>query len=184
MVRARRSPLAGAAPLSPQRKWRAITLSTLLLVPAYLSLLTGLVSGASDDRQAPNPGPYVAFGLCLLPFVFMALAFLSDHPRAPAAVVKAMGLALAVGIPVSALAADAVTGLVAAVGAGGVAALRSDDAHTWRARATAVGVASVYAFVMLRVASEPTLLVAPALPLTAIGIADHLYERRKERTGR
>ena len=45
-----------------------------------------------------------------------------------------MALALAIGIPVSALAADAVTGFVAGIGAGGIVALRSDVERPWRAR--------------------------------------------------
>lgn len=181
-LRARRSILAGAAPLSPRRKWRAITLATLLLVPAYWSVLVGLVSMAVEDRgDAPNAGAFIAFGLCLVPFVFVALAFLSEHPRAPQAVVKAMALALLVGIPVSALAADAVTGFVAAIGAGGIVSLRADLSDSWKARALGVLVAAVYTFLMIRLAGDLVLIVAPALPLSAIGVADHLAERRRER---
>jgi hypothetical protein len=182
--RSRRSASAGAAPLPPQRKWRAILLSTLVLVPAYWSFLVGLVSGASSDADAPAAAPFLAFGLALVPFVFIALAFLSEHPRAPGAVVKAMLLSLLVGIPVSALAADAVTGLVAGIGAGGVVALRSDENESWKARALAVVLASVYVFVTVRLAGDVVLIVAPALPLSAIGVADHLSERRKEREAR
>jgi hypothetical protein len=181
VARSERSPLAGATPLSPRRKWRAILLATLLLVPAYWSILAGLVAVVSDDRDAPNAGLFIAFGLSLIPFVFLALAFLSEHPRAPGATLRAMGLALLVGIPVSALAADAVTGLVAGVGAGGVAALRPDDSSTWKARAIGVLVASLYVFVLLRTTGDLVLLVAPALPFSAIGVADHLAERRAER---
>ena len=47
--------------------------------------------------------------------------------RAPGGRLRAMGLCLLVGIPVSALAADAVTGIVAGVGAGGIVALRADE---------------------------------------------------------
>jgi len=179
--RARRSSPAGAEPLPPRRKWRAILLATLLLVPAYWSLLAGLVSVASEDRRgAPNAGPFIAFGLALVPFVFVALAFLSEHPRAPMAVVKAMTLALLVGIPVSALAADAVTGFVAGVGAGGIAALRADLVHNVRARGIAILVVSAWAFVTVRTVAEAALLLAPALPFTSIGVADHLSERRRE----
>jgi hypothetical protein len=182
VTRARRSPLAGAEPLSPRRKWRAITIATLLLVPSYWSILVGLVSVASDDpRGAPPAGPYLAFGLSFVPFVFIALAFLSEHPRASGAVVRAMGLALLVGIPASALAGDAVTGYVAGVGAGGVAALRADLYHSRRARAVAVLAASVYVFFMLRTAGDVALLLAPILPFTSIGVADHLSERKEER---
>lgn len=182
--RRRRPASAGAAPLPPKRKWRAILLATLVLAPAYWSLLVGLVAGASSDADAPAAAPFVAFGLALIPFVFVALAFLSEHPRAAAAVVKAMLLTLAVGVPVSALAADGVTGLVAGIGAGGVVALRGDEGETWKARALAVAVTAAYVFVTVRIAGDVVLIVAPALPLSAIGVADHLSEGRKERQAR
>jgi hypothetical protein len=158
-------------------------LATLVLVPSYWSVLAGLVSVASDSADAPPAGPFIAFGLALIPFVFVALAFLSEHPRAPGAVVKAMGLALVVGIPVSAIAADAVTGLVAAVGAGGIAALRADRADAWKARAIAVLAVSIYVYLMIRLAGDATLLLAPTLPFTCLGVADHLAERRNEKAG-
>jgi hypothetical protein len=174
--RARGSPLAGAEPLSPRRKWRAITLATLLLVPSYWSVLAGLVSVASDRPDAPTAGPFIAFGLSLVPFVFIVLAFASEHPRAPGAVIKAMGLALVVGIPVSALASDAVTGFVAGVAAGGIAALRPEPISTSKARWVAVLVATMASFLLVRTVGEVALLLAPVLPFTSIGIADHLAE--------
>jgi hypothetical protein len=149
-----------------------------------MSVLVGLVSLASDKENAPNAGPYIAFGLALVPFVFIALAFLSEHPRAPGAVVKAMVLALLVGIPVSALAADAVTGFVAAIGAGGVAALRPETGSDWKARWIAVLAATVASFLLVRTAGEVALLIAPVLPFTSIGVADHLSERRREKEAR
>lgn len=176
----RRAP-AGMDPLSPQRKWRAITFATLLLAPAVWSLLGGIVAVASDESGGPAPGAAIALGLALLPFVFIVLAFSSEHPRAPGAVFKAMGLCLAVGIPVSALAADAVTGIVAGVGAGGIVALRADRAHDWRVRAGAVAVAASYSFVLARVAGPVVLVAAPIFPFTGIGLADHLSEWRRAR---
>ena len=181
MALQRRSGQAGAEPLPPARKWRAILLATLLLAPGYWSLMAGLVSIASDRASAPAAGPLIAFGLALVPFVFVALAFLSEHPRAPGAVVRAMGLCLLVGIPVSALAQDAVTGMVAGLGAGGIVALRADLEHTWKARAIAVLAVAAYVFLLLRVAPEVALVITPALPFTAVGVADHLSERRRER---
>jgi hypothetical protein len=177
----RRGSPTGMVPLSPQRKWRAITLATLVLVLAFWSMLAGLVAAASDEPDAPNPAPAIAFGLALIPFVFVVLAFMSEHPRPSSAVLRAMGLALLIGIPVSALAGDAVTGIVAGVGAGGVAALRRDDDSTTRSRAIAVVVAAVYTYVLVRVAGGVVLLPAPIFPFTAIGIADHLSERSAER---
>lgn len=172
------------APLPPRKKWRAITVATLLLIPGYWFMLNGLVSAAAAGSDGPSTAPLIAFGLAIIPFVFMVLAFLSEHPRAPGAVLRAMALALVVGIPLSALAADAVTGLVAGIGAGGIAALRADLDHDWRSRAIAVLAVSAFVFLLLRVAFAPALLLAPALPFTAIGVADHLSERRREAAGR
>jgi hypothetical protein len=181
VARARPSPLAGAEPLAPRKKWRAIMLTTLLLVPGYWSLMAGLVSAASDRKSAPAAGPFIAFGLALVPFVFVALAFLSEHPRAPGAALRAMGLCLVVGVPISAVAGDAVTGLVAGLGAGGIAALRVDADHGWRSRALAVLAVTACVFLLVRLAPEVILLLSPALPFTSIGVADHLSERRRDR---
>lgn len=184
MARAKRSVLAGVKPLSPRRKWRAITVATLLLVPGYWSLVTGLVAEGSHKESAPFAAPYIAFGLVLLPFVFLVLAFLSEHPRASGATAKALILTILVGAPVSAFAGDAVTGFVAGVGAGGIVAMRAEVANNWKARAIAVLAVSVYVFILLRSASVIALLLAPVLPFTSIGVADHLSERRREREAR
>jgi hypothetical protein len=184
VARAKRSVLAGVKPLSPRRKWRAITVATLLLVPGYWSLVTGLVAEGSHKESAPFAAPYIAFGLVLLPFVFLVLAFLSEHPRASGATAKALILTILVGAPVSAFAGDAVTGFVAGVGAGGIAAMRAEVANNWKARAIAVLAVSVYVFILLRSASVIALLLAPVLPFTSIGVADHLSERRREREAR
>jgi hypothetical protein len=179
--RGRRTPLAGSATLSPQRKWRAITIATVVLAPAMWSIVIGAVAAGSEDADAPAAGPLLALGLCVIPFVFLALAFLSEHPRPSSGVSAAMVLCVLVGIPVSAFAGDAVTGLVAGIGAGGVVALRADLDHTWKARALAVLAASAYAFVFVRLAGELLLLISPVLPFTSLGIVDHLSERRAMR---
>jgi hypothetical protein len=153
-----------------------------VLAPGVWSLLGGLVAVATEDGDGgPAAGPAIAFGLSVLPFAFVVLAFASEHPRAPGAVLRAMGLCLLVGIPISALAADAVTGIVAGVGAGGMAALRADPAHDWRVRAGAVAVAVAYTFVLARVAGPAVLVAAPVFPFTALGLADHLSEWRLAR---
>ena len=92
-----------------------------------------------------------------------------------------MALSLLVGIPVSAIASDAVTGLVAGLGAGGIVALRADVDHSWKARAIAVAAVAIYTAFLLRTIPEVALVIGPALPFTSIGIADHLSERRRDR---
>lgn len=181
--RTTRPPTPVVESLNPRRKWRIITLATLLLVPGYWILLAGLVAGGSKAKGGPNAGAALALGLAVIPFVFIVLAVLSGRPRWPGAVAKAMGMAVLVGIPVSALAGDAITGIVAGVGAGGAIALRRDEAHDLRTRATAIAFAALYTFALVRSVSLLALLPAPMLPLTAIGIADHVSERRQARAG-
>jgi hypothetical protein len=169
-------------PLPAARKWRAITVATLVFAPGYWLMLAGLVSLASEDTDAGPSASAVAFGIAMIPFVFMVLAFLSEHPAAPVAVLKAMGLALLIGIVVSALAGDAVTGIIAGVGAGGICALRRDEPQTTGARVWAVVIAALYTYVLVRSIGAPALVPAVVFPLTALGLADHLAERRRERT--
>jgi hypothetical protein len=92
-----------------------------------------------------------------------------------------MGLTLLIGIPVSALAADAVTGFVAGIGAGGIVALRTDVDRPWKARILAVLVVTAWAFVTVRLVPEAAVLLAPILPFTSVGVADHLVLLRRER---
>ena len=177
-----RDPAAGAAPLPPERLWRALILTTLLLVPSFWALLAGLVAAGDDSADAgPNAGAAIAFGLALLPFVFVAAAFLTQHPAAPRAVLRAMGLSLLVGIPVSALAGDAVTGLVAGVGAGAIVTVRRERAASLRPRVAAVAGATVYTFVLVRLAGPIALLSAPVFPFTSVGLADMVVARRSAR---
>ena len=168
-------------PLSPKRKWRAITVATLLLVPGYWSLLAGLVGTAVDDADAPDVGGSLALGVAVMPFVFIVLAFMTEQPRAPRAVLRAMGMSLLIGLPAMAIAGDAVSGIVAGVGAGGIVAIRSEPEYGWRARAAAVALATIYTFVLVRTGSLLVLLPAPVFPLTAIGLADHYVEWRADR---
>ena len=177
----RHSGTAGTGPLSPQRKWRAIALATLVLTPAIWALLAGLVAIAAHDRVDAPAAAAIVFGLALIPVALIVLALASEHPSASAAVTRAMGLGLLVGIFVSAGAADAVTGLVAGVGAGGIVALRADEAHGWRMRAVGVAVAAGYTFVLARSAGGMVLVVAPIFPFTSLGLADHLSEWRLAR---
>jgi hypothetical protein len=185
VLRGRRSSRrrGGIEPLTPRRRWMTITVATAVLAPAYWTMLVGLIGFASDDSDlsATAAAGALAFGLSVVPFVFIVLAFMSSHPSAPGAVIKAMLLFLAVGISVSALATDAVSGLVAGVGAGGIAALRADLAHEWKHRAVAVAIATVYAFVLARVLPPAVIVTGPVFPLTAIGMADQWSERRRSR---
>jgi len=170
-----------AHPISPPQRWRAILLATLLLAPAVWSVLIGLVAaGADGEPGAPGTAALVV-GLALLPFSFVVLAVSSEHPHVGASVGRAVGLLLLVGIPVSAVAGDAVTGIVAGVGAGGMASLRADPLHDWRWRAGSVAIGAAYCFVLARTAGPIVLVVAPVFPFSGLGLADHLAGWRGQR---
>jgi len=166
-------------PVSPRRKWLAIGVATVLLVVSYAAILVSLVAAETDG--GPDPGPAFAFGLGVTPFVFVTLAFLSRHRRAPGAVLKAMGLAVLVALPVSVVMQDAITGLVAGYGAGGVVALRAEAVHSWKARAVAVALTSLYVAILVRVIIEAGLIAGATLPLVSIGVADSFVEFRAAR---
>lgn len=175
----------GLEPLDPRRKWITITVATVVLAPAWWLMLVGLIALGTEDSDVGGPTAVgaLAFGLAVVPFVFIVLAFGSWHPSAPGAVVRAMSLFALVAIPVSAIAADAVTGLVAGAGAGGIAALRADLVHERKHRIVAVAVAAAYAFLLARTVPPAVIVSGPALPFTAIGMADHWSERQAARRG-
>jgi hypothetical protein len=62
--------------------------------------------------------------------------------------------------------------------------MRTDVAHSWKARAIAVVAVAACVFILVRSATVIGLLLAPVLPFTSIGVADQLSERRREREAR
>ena len=178
VTRARRNNKAGLEPLSPQRKWRAITLATLLFVPAYWAIVAALVSlGGEDAKATPAAGPLIAFGLCLLPFVFIVLAFLSEHPNAASARRQGDGADDPGGHRRVRARGGRRDGPGGRGGAGGIVALRSDLDHSWKARAVAVLLATMYVFVLLRTASDVAFLLDGSRP------AVHRHRRSRSPVG-
>ena len=162
-------------PISPRRKWLAIGTATILLVVSYSAIVVSFV--AAEVATGPDPGPAFALGLGIAPFVFVALAFISGHRRAPGAVLRAMGLSLLVGLLVSVLLQDAVTGLTAGYGAGGIVSLRAEPVNTWKSRAIGVVLVSLYVAVLVRVVIEGGLIAGATLPLVSVGVADSFVGR-------
>ena len=166
--------------LAPRRKWFAITIATVATLISYSFILFAFVAGSTEDGG--NPGPALALGLALVPFVFLLAAFMTRNRAAAGSVLKAMGLFLLVGISVGAL--DIVSGLVAGFGAGAVVTVRSDEPHTRLSRSVAVLLAVVYTFVLVRFVQEAALIAAAILPFLAVGMADSFTEWRAARAAR
>lgn len=160
--------------LPPRRKWFAITIATVATLVSYSFILFAFVAGSTEG--GPNPGPPLALGLALVPIVFMVAAFLTRHPRAGGAVLKAMGLWLVIAIPIAAL--DIVTGLVAGFGAGAVVTVRAEEEHTRKSRIIAVAAATLYTLILVQFAPDAALIGGAILPYLAVGVADSIMERK------
>lgn len=165
-----------------KRKWIAVLVATLIMAVSTWTMLYAFVAAAVDE--GPDPGPPFALGVALVPFAFMALAFLSGNPR-PGVVVVAMLLSVAVALPVSAVAQDVVTGVAAGYGAGGAVALRPVYYHSRWPRVIAVVMMALYIFIVLRLSPIAGLIAGSVLPFVVLALADlvadwRLADRRPE----
>ena len=161
--------LFGGEDNTPRRRWLAVVAASLVLQFSYWPLVAAMTSSLAGEEAS---GAAVALGLSLAPITFVLLAFLSRHPRAPGAVLKAMVLLLLVGMPVALL--NTLVGIFAGFAAGGVVALRPlPEGRPYRARIIGAAVVAVYLLVLqIFGATEFALLSAAALPLAVSGIAD------------
>ena len=161
-------PPRGMEPLTPQRKWRAITLATLVLVPAFWSMLAGFVAAASDDEAG---GPGSRPGDRARPRAHPVRVHRPRlHVRAPASTGRGRegdgASRSSSGSRSSAIAGDAVTGLVAGVGAGGIVALRADDdARRGGPALVALAAAAFYTFVLVRIGGRDHAALGADLPV-------------------
>lgn len=168
--------LGGGTILTPRRKWAAVAVATIVQMASFWLIVYAFVAASVED--GPRPGPPLALGLALVPFAFAALGFLSKNERFGGATVWAMIVSVAVAVPLSALAADAVTGVTAGFGVGGAITLRREYFHTYQSRIIAVVLATTYVFVLLRVAPVAGLVGASVLPFMSVAIADLVVEWR------
>jgi hypothetical protein len=175
--------LGSAKPVSARRKWAAISVATVIMAVSVFFMLYGAVEGAVLYETAA-PGPPFALGLALVPFAFLALAFISGHPAAPGAVVVALLVAVPIALVLAALGRDVVTGVAAGYGAGGVVALRREYHQSRRARIIAMVVTTVYVFATLRIDAATGVTAACLLPFVALGIADLAGDWRRAQRDR
>lgn len=158
-------------------------MATFIAAVSYWSIIFAFVvtdlegTEVELDTSITAAGPF-ALGLALVPFAFLALAFLSNHPRAPGAAGKAMFLSIPAalafglfGLPV---------GLVAGFGMGGVLALRADDVDRIRLRWFVVAGAVLYTFIVGLISPPASLFAGAFIPFAASGLADMISEYRAE----
>lgn len=167
-------------PIDARGRWIALAVATVVLQFAYWPIVASVLGG----EEATSAGLWL--GLAVTPLVFLFLAFVSRHPRAPGATGRAMGLFLLIALPFGLI--NIVVGLAAGFGAGAVAALRREpDLHPRRARVIAVIGVSVYVL-LLQMLGEVSagigqfaIMSGAAVPLAVVGLADELSEARAER---
>jgi hypothetical protein len=160
--------------VSSRRIWVAIISATVIEVIAYGFLLFAILASASDIPE--SAGPPLALGLILVPFVFVALAFISKRKRAPIATLRAMGIWVLVLLPVGLL--NPIMGLTAAFGVGGIVTLRRGPSYRLSYRVWAVVITTVYVTGLLFFAPPGGVFAGAVMPFPALGVADMLAERR------
>ena len=106
------------------------------------------------------------------------MAFLSRHPRAPSAILKALGVWVAVTL--TAGLASVVLGLMLGFGTAGVFALRAEEWHRYSIRFTALAIATVYTILLLAAVPALGVFTAGLIPFAALGLGD-AYADQKHR---
>jgi hypothetical protein len=158
---------------STRRSWWAIAIGTVVMAISFASIVVAAV--ASQTEGGASAAPAFAIGFSTVPLVFGIAAFVSRHPDAPKATVKAMVVWLFVALPLSLF--NPVTGIAAGFGAGGAVSLRMEEWSSLRRRILAALVTATYVTVVLLIFVPAGLFAGALLPLTSIGIADWLSKR-------
>lgn len=165
-------------PLSARRKWTVVVVATLVEMVSFWAIVIGVARGVADEEPGSAAGPF-ALGFALIPFVFLILAFGSNHRRAPGATLRAMAAWLIFGLPLI-MFIDPATGMALGFGIGGIAALRADEVHSFRARFWWVIGLTVYVaiLVVVGIAPGPGALSASMLPFATVAFADYAMEQK------
>jgi len=133
-------------------------------------------SGAGDPTSIALVG--IGLSISFVPIAFVVAGMVSRKPDWYIWVLAAMGLAIAVGLPLMWF-RNPLAALLAGFSAGAVVALERPEGTMWHTRAIAAFVVAVIAIMGMQVQLLFFLIAAigPALPFTAMGIADILAPR-------
>ncbi|OFW65856.1 MAG: hypothetical protein A2Z12_04840 [Actinobacteria bacterium RBG_16_68_21] len=145
---------------------------------SFSSLLAGIADETSTD---PNRTAAFGFGLAIVPFVFVTLAFGSRHPRAPRAVLASLGLWLAISLVLGLLTVG--LGISVGFGVAGMFSFRRDPPHSYRTRSWALVAGLFYTVLLAVLAPGLGLFAAGTVPFIAIGFADQYAENRARTQG-
>ena len=130
-----------------------------------------------DAEAVAQAGAGIGLALLLVPAVYATAGLASSHPEWHVMTLGGMGLFVAVGAlllvvpPTNPLAA-----MIGGYGAGAVVTLSRPPGTGFRHRAIGVAVGTAVVFVGFLVVPAAIAWLAPALPFTAVGIADLLAD--------
>lgn len=178
--RSRRGRVAPAAvagePITRRRRWGAALGGTVVLVFAFIAVVTAIVEQDRGNSGAASAAVIVA--AALVPVAFTVLARLSRAPRPVRSVMLAAPLAIAGYIGVGSLVRDPTSSLVLAFGIAGAFVFRAEPVHRIPLRITVVGVSSLITLLLAVVAPAGAVVIAPFLPFPALVVADIVAEAR------
>ena len=148
---------------------------------AYGSALAFTEPAADASNEViGRAGAGFGLSLIMVPVVFAAAAFASLREDAPVMVIAGMALSVAVGLPLLVL-QNPVAALISGYAAGAVVTLSRPEEMPLRNRVIAAAVVAVVVHLGMLTIPAPTAWIAPALPFTAMGIADALTDHRPDR---
>ena len=164
------------------RRWRGAIIGTLVLQLSYqpLTLIRAAFRGADVDPGLV--GNAFGFGLGVMPIVFIVVAFVSRHLRAPTAVLKGMVLFLVIGMPLY-LVIDPIVGATAGFVAGGVVTLRPDfGPHTTQARIVTAVTVVLVVLLLVTVIDALAAAIGAIAPFLALAYSDQRVARQHPET--
>lgn len=159
-------------PLSLRGRWLAIIAASAVYQFSYWPLLAG-----TTVEDGGGVG-LLAFGLGLVPFVFLTAAFASRHPNAAGATLRAMGWFLLVGLPLG-LMLEPILGTAVGVALGSAVALAPvEGIETRRVRYYAVVGIGIYLTLLVLLVPGFAIISAAVLPIAIHGVVDQTIEER------
>ncbi len=163
------APKGGSIDELRRRNWIAIGVATVLMMFSTLSYAAAFADDGSDANEVD--GSLVALGAAMVPFVFIALGFISRNPQAPRRVLQAMGLLVLIALSVGLI--DPLLGASSGFAFGGALVLNRPDVERvmlWRLGAASLS--TVYVLFLLVAIPAAGVFSASVLPLLLLGFAD------------
>lgn len=156
----------------------------MVTVAFWLLAFGAAVAGAGQtptgrvDNGTLSSG-FVGLSLLVSPLAFVLAATLSRRRDWPLWVAAAMGLSVAVGLPLLVF-GNPLSAMLSGFAAGAVVSVAYVDGLGWHHRAIAAAVVSLIALAGMSVSFlfVPLAIVGPALPFTAVAVSDMLAQRR------